>query len=66
MVVGEFTIETELLVLGAGPAGCEAALHAARLGLAVTIVDDRPEPGGTWIHGGNLPSRRLILRGMFC
>ena len=29
----------DLLVIGAGPAGCAAALQAARLGLAVALVD---------------------------
>ena len=32
----------QLLVVGAGPAGCAAALEAARLGLEVTLVDEHP------------------------
>jgi thioredoxin reductase len=32
----------QLLVVGAGPAGCAAALEAARLGLKVTLVDENP------------------------
>jgi thioredoxin reductase len=32
----------QLLVVGAGPAGCAAALEAARLGLKVKLVDENP------------------------
>ena len=32
----------QLLVVGAGPAGCAAALEAARLGLKVVLVDENP------------------------
>ena len=32
----------QLLVVGAGPAGCAAALEAARLGLEVALVDENP------------------------
>jgi len=32
----------QLLVVGAGPAGCAAALEAARLGLKVALVDEHP------------------------
>jgi 2,4-dienoyl-CoA reductase (NADPH2) len=35
-----------LLVVGAGPAGLECARVAALRGRSVTVVDDRPEPGG--------------------
>ena len=38
---------TDLLVVGAGPAGLSAALTAARIGARVTVVDSRPEPGGS-------------------
>lgn len=32
----------QLLVVGAGPAGCAAAIEGARLGLKVTLVDENP------------------------
>jgi flavin-dependent dehydrogenase len=45
----------DLLVLGAGPAGCAAAIQARRAGLDVLIVDaeerSRPAPGET-LHPG--------------
>ena len=34
----------DLLVAGAGPAGLATAIHAARAGLSVTVVDRRPGP----------------------
>ena len=39
--------EKPTVILGAGPAGLTAARRAAREGLDVVLVDDRPEPGGT-------------------
>ena len=40
--VGEF----DLVVVGGGMAGCSAAITAARLGLKVALVQDRPVLGG--------------------
>ena len=39
MVVGDFPIETDTLVIGAGPGGYVAAIRAAQLGQKVTIVE---------------------------
>src|SRR5699024_9151268 len=39
MVVGDFLIETDTLVVGAGPGGYVAAIRAAQLGQKVTIVN---------------------------
>lgn len=36
----------DLIVIGAGPAGSEAALAAAAHGLNVTLLDEGPAPGG--------------------
>ncbi|MBF0280122.1 MAG: FAD-dependent oxidoreductase [SAR324 cluster bacterium] len=38
--------ETELLILGAGPAGLAAAIEAVKAGSKVTLVDENPFPGG--------------------
>ncbi len=37
---------TDLLIIGAGPAGLSAALAAAGAGLSVMILDEGPHPGG--------------------
>ncbi len=60
MVVGEFTTETELVVIGGGPGGYSAALRAAELGLETTIIDDRERLGGSWLHEGCVLSKNLV------
>jgi NADPH-dependent 2,4-dienoyl-CoA reductase/sulfur reductase-like enzyme len=37
---------TNLLIVGAGPAGMAAAVEARKHGLSVRVVDDQPAPGG--------------------
>jgi dihydrolipoamide dehydrogenase len=59
MVVGEFTTEVDVLVLGAGPGGYVAAIRAAQLGKSVTIVDV-DELGGVCLNRGCIPSKALI------
>ncbi len=49
-------MEKRLIVLGAGPAGIEAALTAARAGARVTVVHEGPL-GGRAAHGSLLPSK---------
>ncbi|WP_297770546.1 FAD-dependent oxidoreductase [uncultured Roseovarius sp.] len=36
----------DIAVIGAGPAGANAALVASRHGLTVTLLDEQPKPGG--------------------
>ena len=38
----------EVLVIGAGPAGLSAAIAARQAGADVTVLDDRPMPGGQY------------------
>jgi dihydrolipoamide dehydrogenase len=59
MVVGEFTTEVDVLVLGAGPGGYVAAIRAAQLGKSVAIVDV-DEVGGVCLNRGCIPSKALI------
>jgi NADPH-dependent 2,4-dienoyl-CoA reductase/sulfur reductase-like enzyme len=37
---------SDLVIIGAGPAGMAAASEAARHGLSVTLLDEQPRPGG--------------------
>ena len=48
----------ELLVLGGGPAGATAAMHARELGAQVTLVEAN-RAGGTSINDGPAPVRTL-------
>jgi NADPH-dependent 2,4-dienoyl-CoA reductase/sulfur reductase-like enzyme len=41
---------TQLIVVGAGPAGLKAAIIAARAGVDVALVDEHPRPGGQIFH----------------
>ncbi len=38
--------DTDIIVIGAGPAGLSAAAEAARLGAAVLVLDENDRPGG--------------------
>lgn len=60
MVMGEFTQETDLLVIGAGPGGYAAAFRAADLGLDVTMAEIDPRPGGVCLFRGCIPSKTLL------
>lgn len=60
MVMGEFTQETQVLVIGSGPGGYAAAFRAADLGLEVTMVDVSPRPGGECLFRGCIPSKTLL------
>jgi len=40
-------VHTDVLVIGAGPAGLSAARQAAATGARVILIDDQPEPGGS-------------------
>ena len=53
-------IETDVVVIGAGPGGYAAAFHAADLGLQVTLVDTREKPGGVCLNVGCIPSKALL------
>ncbi|MFI0813090.1 sarcosine oxidase subunit alpha family protein [Streptomyces echinatus] len=44
-------VHTDVLVVGAGPAGLAAAAGAARSGARVILVDDQPAPGGSLLSG---------------
>ena len=60
MVMGEFTEETDVVVVGGGPGGYAAAFRAADLGLNVILVDEGPRPGGVCLYRGCIPSKALL------
>ncbi len=51
--------DTDLLVIGAGPAGESAALNAVKHDSRATIIDDRSWVGGACTHQGTIPSKAL-------
>ncbi|WP_404452455.1 dihydrolipoyl dehydrogenase [Virgibacillus necropolis] len=62
MVVGDFPIELDTLVVGAGPGGYVAAIRAAQLGQKVTIVE-KGTLGGVCLNVGCIPSKAMIQAG---
>jgi pyruvate/2-oxoglutarate dehydrogenase complex dihydrolipoamide dehydrogenase (E3) component len=50
----------DLIVIGAGPAGASAALHAGSLGARVALID-RERTGGTCTNTGCVPTRVLAI-----
>lgn len=60
MVVGEFTQETDLLVIGGGPGGYHAAFRAAQNGIQTAIVEASPALGGVCLHQGCIPSKTYL------
>lgn len=62
MVVGEVPEPVDLIVVGAGPGGYAAALHAARLGRKPLLVDrdGADGAGGVCLRVGCIPSKALI------
>ncbi|MED4604350.1 dihydrolipoyl dehydrogenase [Paenibacillus validus] len=59
MVVGDASVEIDVLVIGAGPGGYVAAIRAAQLGKSVLVVD-KEEVGGVCLNRGCIPSKALI------
>ncbi|MYL63623.1 dihydrolipoyl dehydrogenase [Bacillus hwajinpoensis] len=59
MVVGDFPIELDTLVVGAGPGGYVAAIRAAQLGQKVAIAD-KGTLGGVCLNVGCIPSKAMI------
>lgn len=51
--------EFDLVILGAGPGGYEAAQHAGEFGLKTALIDKR-RPGGVCLWEGCVPSKALI------
>jgi dihydrolipoamide dehydrogenase len=52
--------KTQLAIIGAGPGGYGAAFLAADLGLKVTLIDPRENPGGICLYEGCIPTKALL------
>jgi len=57
---GDADIETEVVVLGAGPGGYTAAFRAADLGKQVVLVERYEVLGGVCLNVGCIPSKALL------
>jgi dihydrolipoamide dehydrogenase len=53
-------IDTQLVVIGAGPGGYAAAFYAADRGMKVALVDPEANPGGVCLYRGCIPSKALL------
>jgi len=67
-------IRADVCVVGAGIAGCTAAIESARLGRSVVLVDSLPLIGGQMVHSliglfcgifGNAPAYTQLTHGVF-
>ncbi|PKM53762.1 MAG: dihydrolipoyl dehydrogenase, partial [Firmicutes bacterium HGW-Firmicutes-3] len=52
----------DIIIIGGGPAGYEAALYGARYGGNITLIEDH-KIGGTCLNYGCIPTKTLIERG---
>jgi dihydrolipoamide dehydrogenase len=53
-------MQTEVVVIGAGPGGYTAAFRAADLGKSVVLVERYPDLGGVCLNVGCIPSKALL------
>lgn len=53
--------QTDLIVVGAGPAGLAAACSASRCGLEVVVVDEQASPGGQLFRNIETPLGQSML-----
>lgn len=60
MVVGQFSQDVDILVIGGGPAGYTAAFRVAELQKTVAIVDPKETLGGECLHHACIPSKASL------
>ena len=53
------SFDYDLLVVGSGPGGQEAAIAAAKLGKRVAVIERKPYVGGASLQTGTIPSKAL-------
>src|SRR3990167_11171130 len=56
----KMSMQTEVVVLGAGPGGYSAAFRAADLGKKVILIEEREALGGVCLNVGCIPSKALL------
>lgn len=49
-------MNSDIIIIGAGPGGYETAVYAAKRGLSVTIIESS-KPGGTCLNEGCIPTK---------
>ena len=49
----------DLVIVGAGPGGYEAAIRASQLGMKTALIE-RGEVGGTCLNRGCIPTKALL------
>ncbi|MDG5473052.1 NAD(P)/FAD-dependent oxidoreductase [Jeotgalibacillus sp. ET6] len=62
MVVGEIAEEKDVVVIGGGPGGYQAAIRAAQLGRKVTLIE-KENVGGVCLFTGCIPSKLFAEAG---
>ncbi len=50
----EKTIDTDIVIVGAGGSGMSAAIEAAKAGASVTVVESNAYPGGATLYSGGM------------
>lgn len=50
----------DVIIIGGGPGGYQAAIRGAQLGMRIACVEDRPRLGGTCLNVGCIPSKALL------
>jgi thiamine thiazole synthase len=57
----EERLESDVVVVGAGPSGMMAAMHLARAGARVTVMEKRLSPGGG-VWGGGMAMNEAVVQ----
>jgi len=58
--MAEATAQYDVVIIGGGPGGYNAAIRAGQLGLSVACVEMRDTLGGTCLNVGCMPSKALL------
>jgi len=58
LVVGDIDVGTDVLIIGAGPAGYTTAIRLGQMGLDVTLAG--PDIGGICLHQGCIPVKGIL------